>query len=119
VDPRPRDDTDADQDIARELADVAATLAYLKGEANAYLTDPNYSDLQLRLEITHSAAEAATVEGLLATLALLRLLFVLPNWHQHSSANWILPGATRCLRIGGVARRGCRRLRTVRAARGL
>jgi hypothetical protein len=91
VDPRPRDDTDADQDIARELADVAATLAYLKGEANAYLTDPNYSDLQLRLEITHSAAEAATVEGLLATLVLLRLLFVLPNWHQLSSANWILP----------------------------
>jgi hypothetical protein len=89
VDPRPRDDTDADQDIARELADVAATLAYLKGEAN--LTDPNYSDLQLRLEITHSAAEAATVEGLLATLVLLRLLFVLPNWHQLSSANWILP----------------------------
>jgi len=42
-DPRPRDDTDAVQDIARDLAEVAAQIATFKGEANAYLGDPNYN----------------------------------------------------------------------------
>ena len=41
--PRPRDDTDAVQDIARDLAEVAAEIATFKGEANAYLGDPKYN----------------------------------------------------------------------------
>jgi hypothetical protein len=60
--PRPRDDKDAAQDIARDLADIASQLASLKGEANAYLRDPNYNTLKLRLEAAHSAVEAAAVE---------------------------------------------------------
>jgi hypothetical protein len=59
--PRPRDDRDAAQDIARDLADIAGQLASLKGEANAYLRDPNYNTL--RLEIAHSAVEATAVEA--------------------------------------------------------
>jgi len=35
----------------------------LKGEAYAYLTDPKYGPLQLRLENAHAAVEAATVEA--------------------------------------------------------
>jgi hypothetical protein len=55
--------TDAVKDIARELADTAHRISALKGEANAYLSDPNYSALRLRLEIAHAAAEAAAVEA--------------------------------------------------------
>jgi len=62
-DPRPRDDTDAVKDIARELADIAHQIATFKGEANAYLRDPNYGTLRLRLENAHAAVEAATVEA--------------------------------------------------------
>ena len=62
-DPRPRDDTDAVQYLARELADVAHQLSAFKGEANAYLSDPNYDALRLRLEIAHAAVEAAAVEA--------------------------------------------------------
>jgi len=62
-DPRPRDDTDVVKDIARELADIAAQIATFKGEANAYLGDPNYGTLRLRLENAHAAVEAATVEA--------------------------------------------------------
>jgi hypothetical protein len=62
-DPRPRDDTDAVQDIARDLAEVAAQISTFKGEANAYLSDPNYNALRLRLEMAHAAVEAATVEA--------------------------------------------------------
>jgi hypothetical protein len=58
---RPRDDTNAVKDIARELADIAARIASLKGEANAYLKDPNYETLRLRLENAHAAVEAAAV----------------------------------------------------------
>jgi hypothetical protein len=61
--PRPRDDRDAAQDIARELADMAGQLASLKGDANAYLRDPNYRTLKLRLENAHAAVEAAAVEA--------------------------------------------------------
>jgi hypothetical protein len=61
--PRPRDDTDAAQDIARDLADIAGQLASLKGEANNFLTDPNYNTLKLRLEEAHPAVEAAAVEA--------------------------------------------------------
>jgi hypothetical protein len=62
-DPRPRDDTDAARDIARELADIAHQISALKGEANAYLQDPDYDTLRLRLENAHSTVEAAAVEA--------------------------------------------------------
>jgi hypothetical protein len=61
-DPHPRDDRDATQDTARDLAEIAAHIGHLKGDANAYLTDPKYSPLRLRLENAHSAVEAAMVE---------------------------------------------------------
>jgi hypothetical protein len=61
--PRPRDDTDAVQDLARDLADIAHQIATFKGEANAYLSDPNYETLRLRLENAHAAVEAAAVEA--------------------------------------------------------
>ena len=63
TDPRPRDDTDAVQDIARDLADIAHQIATFKGEANAYLSDPKYGTLQHRLENAHAAVEAAAVEA--------------------------------------------------------
>jgi hypothetical protein len=62
-DPRPRDHTDAIRDIARDLADIAHQIATFKGEANAYLSDPNYSALRHRLENAHAAVEAAAVEA--------------------------------------------------------
>jgi hypothetical protein len=61
---KPRDDKDAAQDLARDLADIAGQLASLKGEANAWLRDPDYDTLRLRLENTRAAAEAAAVEAL-------------------------------------------------------
>jgi len=45
-DPRPRDDTHAAQDLARNLAEIAAHISHLKGDANAYLTDRNYNTFQ-------------------------------------------------------------------------
>jgi hypothetical protein len=62
-DPRPRDDRDAAKDLARDVAEIAAHISHLKGDANAYLTDPNYSTLRLRLENAHAAVEAAAVEA--------------------------------------------------------
>jgi hypothetical protein len=62
-DPRPRDGTDVVKDIARDLAEVAAEIATFKGEANAYLGDPNYNTLWLRLEMAEAAVEAAAVEA--------------------------------------------------------
>jgi hypothetical protein len=62
--PRPRDDTGAVQDIARDLGQVAHRIARFKGEANAYLSeDPKYGPLGLRLEAAHAAVEAAMVEA--------------------------------------------------------
>ena len=61
--PRPRNDKDTAQDLARNLADIAGQLASLKGEARAWLSDPNYNTLRLRLENAHSALEAAAVEA--------------------------------------------------------
>jgi hypothetical protein len=49
--PRPRDDKDVAQDIARDLADIAGQLASLKGKANTWLRDPNYATLRLRLPL--------------------------------------------------------------------
>ncbi len=60
---RERDDKDALVDTARDLAEIAFHIGQLKGDANAYLTDPNYRTLKLRLEIAHSAVEAAAVEA--------------------------------------------------------
>jgi hypothetical protein len=60
---RPRDHRDAATELARELSDIAARLASLKGEANSWLRDPNYDTLKLRLEIAHAAVEAAAVEA--------------------------------------------------------
>ncbi len=60
---KPRDHTDATQEVARDLADIAAQLASLKGEAHSWLRDPDYDTLKLRLEVAHSAAEAAAVEA--------------------------------------------------------
>jgi hypothetical protein len=62
-DPGPRDDTDAARDLALELADIAHQISTLKGEANAYLQEPNYDTLRLRLENAHAAVEAAAVEA--------------------------------------------------------
>jgi hypothetical protein len=61
--PRPRDDKDAARDTAGDLAEIASHIGRLKGDANAYLRDQNYNTLKLRLEIAHSAAEAAAVEA--------------------------------------------------------
>jgi hypothetical protein len=60
---KPRDNKDAAQDLARDLADIAGQLSSLKGEANAWLRDSNYNALKLRLENAHAAVEAATVEA--------------------------------------------------------
>ncbi len=54
---------DTAQGLASDLADIAAQLASLKGEAKAWLSDPNYNALKLRLENAHSAVEAATIEA--------------------------------------------------------
>jgi hypothetical protein len=62
-DPRPKDDTDVVRDIVRDLAEVAHQISSFKGEANAYLTDPDYDDLRLRLEMALAAVEAAAVEA--------------------------------------------------------
>jgi hypothetical protein len=58
-----RDDKDAAQDIARDLAEIASHIAQLKADARAYLSDPTYNTLKLRLEAAHSAVEAAAVEA--------------------------------------------------------
>jgi hypothetical protein len=60
---RPRDDTDAVKAIARDLVEIASHIGQLKGEANAYLRDPNYERLHHRLENALSAVEAATIEA--------------------------------------------------------
>jgi hypothetical protein len=52
--PRPRDDRDAVQHIARDLAGIASHIGQLKGEANAYLRDPSYLS---------AVEEAATIEA--------------------------------------------------------
>ena len=60
---RPRDDRDVAQDLARELADLAAQLASLKGEAHAWLRDSDYDALKHGPENAHAAVEAAAVEA--------------------------------------------------------
>jgi hypothetical protein len=60
---RPPDHTDAAEFIAKRLPEIARELAGLKGEAMNWLRDPNYAALRLRIENTHAAVEAATVEA--------------------------------------------------------
>jgi hypothetical protein len=60
---RPRDHRDAAQDLARKLADIAGQLASLRGEAYAWLRDPDYDALKHRLENAHAAVEATAVEA--------------------------------------------------------
>ena len=60
---RLRDARDVAQDLARELADLAAQLGALKGEANAWLSDESYDTLRHRLENAHASVEAAAVEA--------------------------------------------------------
>jgi len=62
-DPRPSDHTDAVQDIARDLAEVAAQLSTFKGDANAYLDEPKYNALRLKPEMAEAAVEAAAVNA--------------------------------------------------------
>jgi hypothetical protein len=52
---KPRDHIDTAKDIARDLAEIASHIGQLKGDARAYLSDPNYNTLKLRLEAAHSA----------------------------------------------------------------
>ena len=61
--PRSIDDRDIAKDTARDLAEIASHISQLKGDANAFLTGPNYNTLKLRLEGAHSAVEAAAVEA--------------------------------------------------------
>jgi hypothetical protein len=61
--PRPRDHRDAAKDLARELADIAAPIASLKGEANAWLNALVYGTFRYRLENAHAAVEWAAVEA--------------------------------------------------------
>ena len=61
-DPRPRDDRDAAQDLARDLADIAAPQIFsIKGEAKNWLSDPSYGTLRLRLELANAAVDGAMV----------------------------------------------------------
>jgi len=61
--PRPRDHRDAAKEIARDLAEIATHIGQLKRETNAYLSEPSYDRLKLRLENALSAVEAATIEA--------------------------------------------------------
>jgi hypothetical protein len=61
--PRLRDHRGVAEDTARDVADTAGQLASPKGEANAWLRDPNYDTLKHRQESAHAAAEAAAVEA--------------------------------------------------------
>ena len=49
--------------LARELAELAAQLASLKGEAYNWGSAPEYGALRHRLEDAHASVEAAAVEA--------------------------------------------------------
>jgi hypothetical protein len=59
----PQDPKDVTRDIARDLSALVGELAALKGDANHWLTEPEYAALRHRLEAAHEAAEAALVEA--------------------------------------------------------
>jgi hypothetical protein len=48
---------------ARELADLAAQFASLKGEAYNWLSDESYAALRHHLEDAHASVEGAAVEA--------------------------------------------------------
>jgi hypothetical protein len=60
---RSKGDGDALQDMARELPELAGRLGFMKDEALRELYSPEYDALRLRLEVAHSAVEAAAVEA--------------------------------------------------------
>jgi len=60
---RARDDREVAQDLARELADLAAQLASIKGEAYNWHSGPEYAAVRHRLEDAHATVEAAAVEA--------------------------------------------------------
>jgi hypothetical protein len=59
----PQDPKDVTRDTARDLSALSGELAALKGDADHWLTDPEYATLRHRLEAAHAAAEAALVEA--------------------------------------------------------
>jgi hypothetical protein len=59
---RPHDDKDPAQDLARDLADIAHQVSFLKGDANSYLSDPKYDRLRLSLEVARSAVETRSTQ---------------------------------------------------------
>jgi hypothetical protein len=60
---KPRDDKEAAQDLARDMAEIATHIGQLKGEANAYLSEPSYDRLHHRLENALCVLEVATIEA--------------------------------------------------------
>lgn len=60
---RTNDNGDALQDMARDLPELAGRLDFMKEEALRQLYSPEYDALRLRLEVAHSAVEAAAVEA--------------------------------------------------------
>jgi hypothetical protein len=52
----PQDPKDVIRDTARDLSGLVGELAALKGDANHWLTDPEYAALRQRLETAHAAA---------------------------------------------------------------
>ena len=60
---RTEGDGGALQDMARELPELAGRLGFMKDEALRELYSPEYDALRLRLEVAHSAVEAAAVEA--------------------------------------------------------
>jgi hypothetical protein len=59
----PQDPKDVTRDTARDLSGLVGELAALKGDANHWLTGPEYATLRHRMENAHAAAEAALVEA--------------------------------------------------------
>jgi hypothetical protein len=60
---RSSDHTDAAKDLARDLADIAAQIASLEGETNAWLSDESYDALSQRLKnAAPTVVEGAAVE---------------------------------------------------------
>ena len=62
MNPELRDDRDTVRDAACDLVETSSRLGALEGDANSYLTDPNYSTNRLRLEMAQAAVETAKVE---------------------------------------------------------
>ncbi len=50
-------------DTGRNLSGLVGELAALKGDANRWLTEPEYEVLRYRLEAAHATTEAALVEA--------------------------------------------------------